>query len=140
MTVLPAGTPQTKDVDQSPTTHRHSQTFTEISKVAWQQDIDLRNVVHIQSPCKSDNSSMKGIQRTIKNLQTDLERIKRFSNVNSAVDALTREDQEPGKSIKKLVNFAATDISGYVKNILGNVRGWVMNKVQDEAKKNFKTN
>ncbi len=135
MTVLPAGTPQTKDVDQSPTTHRHSQTFTEISKVAWQQDIDLRNVVHIQSPCKSDNSSMKGIQRTIKNLQTDLERIKRFSNVNSAVDALTREDQEPGKSIKKLVNFAATDISGYVKNILGNVRGWVMNKVQDEAKK-----
>lgn len=135
MTVLPVGTPQTKDVDQSPTTHRHSQTFSEISKVAWQQDIDLRNVIHIQSPCKSDNSSMKGIQRTIKNLQTDLERIKRFSNVNSAIDALTREDQEPGKSIKKLVNNAADDISGYVKNILGNVRGWVMNKVQDEAKK-----
>jgi hypothetical protein len=134
MTVLPAGTPQTKDIDQSPVTHRHSQSFAEISKLAWQQDIDLRTVVHIQSPCKSDNSSMKGIQRTIKNMQIDLERIKRFSNVNSAVDALTREDQEPGKSIKRIVNFSATDISGYVINILGGARGWVMNTIQDKVK------
>jgi hypothetical protein len=135
MTVLPAGTPQTKDINQASIPLGHGVDFAKITKSAWQQDIDLREVVHIQSPCKSDNSSMKGIQRTIKNLQIDLERIKRFSNVNSAVDALTREDQEPGKSIKRIVNFAATDISGYVTNILGNVRGWVMNTVQDQVKK-----
>jgi hypothetical protein len=135
MAVIPAGTPQTKDINQASIPLAHTVDYAEITKASWQQDIDLRTVVHIQSPCKSDNSSMKGIQRTIKNLQIDLERIKRFSNVNSAIDALTKEDQEPGKSIKKIVNFAATDISGYVTNILGNVRGWVMNTVQDQAKK-----
>lgn len=58
---------------------------------------------------------MKGIQRVIKNLQNDLEGIKRFSNVNSAFDALTNENVEPWKSIKKVINFSATDIAGYVK-------------------------
>jgi hypothetical protein len=77
---------------------------------------------------------MKGIQRIIKNLQNDLERIKRFSNVNSAFDALTNENVEPWKSIKKVINFSASDISGYVKNIMGRVRGWVMNTVQNRAK------
>lgn len=135
MAVLSSGTPQTQDINQASIPLAHSVDFGEITKAAWQQDIDLKTVVDVQSPCRSDNSSMKGIQRTIKNLQNDLERIKRFSNVNSAVDALVREDQEPGKSIKKLVNFSATDISGYVMNILGNVRAWVLNTVQDQAKK-----
>lgn len=135
MSVIAAGSPQTKNIIQSAIDKSRSIDFTEITKTAWQQDLDLKRVLDVQSPCKSDNSDMKGIQRVIKNMQNDLELIKRFSNVNSAFDALTKEDEEPWKSIRKVINFSATDISGYVKNIMGRVRGWTLNTIQNEAKK-----
>ncbi len=135
MTALTAGAPTTENILQSAIDKSRAVDFNEIAKSAWEQKLDLETVLDIQSPCKSDNSDMKGIQRVIKNLQNDLERIKRFSNVNSAFDALTNENVEPWKSIKKVINFASTDISGYVKNIMGRVRGWVMNTIQNQAKK-----
>ena len=134
MTALSAGAPIAEDILQSAIDKARTVDFHEITKAAWEQKLDLETVLDIQSPCKSDNSDMKGIQRVIKNLQNDLERIKRFSNINSAFDALTNEDVEPWKSIKKVINFSATDISGYVKNIMGRVRGWVMNTIQNRAK------
>lgn len=135
MSVSTAGSAQTKSIVQSAIDKSRTVDFDKITKAAWTQDLDLKKVLDIQSPCKSDNSDMKGIQRVIKNLQNDLELIKRFSNVNSAFDALTKEDEEPWKSIKKVINFSATDISGYVKNIMGRVRGWTLNTIQNEAKK-----
>lgn len=135
MTALSAGAPISEDILQSAIDKSRSVDFDKITKAAWEQKLDLETVLDIQSPCKSDNSDMKGIQRVIKNLQNDLERIKRFSNVNSAFDALTNEDVEPWKSIKKVINFSATDISGYVKNIMGRVRGWTMNTIQNQVKK-----
>jgi hypothetical protein len=135
MSVITAGSAPSKAVIQSAIDKARTVDFAEITKAAWQQDLDLKKVLDIQSPCKSDNSDMKGIQRVIKNLQNDLEGIKKFSNINSAFDALTNENVEPWKSIKKVINFSATDIAGYVKNIMGRVRGWVLNKVQNEAKK-----
>lgn len=134
MTALSAGAPIAKDILQSSIDKARTVDFNEISKASWEQKLDLETVLDIQSPCKSDNSDMKGVQRIIKNLQNDLERIKRFSNVNSAFDALTNEDVEPWKSIKKVINFSATDISGYIKNIMGRVRGWVMNTIQNQVK------
>jgi len=135
MTSLVTGSPIAENILQSSIDKSRSVDFNEISKAAWEQKLDLETVLDIQSPCKSDNSDTKGIQRVIKNLQNDLERIKRFSNVNSAFDALTNENVEPWKSIKKVINFASTDISGYVKNIMGRVRGWVMNTIQNRVKK-----
>ena len=135
MTALSAGAPIAEDILQSSIDKSRSVDFHEITKSAWEQKLDLETVLDIQSPCKSDNSDMKGIQRVIKNLQNDLERIKRFSNINSAFDALTNENVEPWKSIKKVINFSASDISGYVKNIMGRVRGWVMNTIQNEVKR-----
>jgi hypothetical protein len=135
MSVIAAGSPQTKDILQSAIDKARTVDFTEIIKSAWEQDLDLKKVLDIQSPCKYDNSDMKGIQRVIKNLQNDLELIKKFSNVNSAFDALTNENVEPWKSIKKVINFSATDIAGYVKNIMGKVRGWTLNTIQNQAKK-----
>lgn len=129
------GAPPSKEVNQSSVPLARAVDYQEITRTAWDQKLDLEKVLHIQSPCKTDNSDMKGIQRTIKNLQSDIERIKRFSNVNSAFDALTNENEEPWKSIKKVINFSATDISGYVKNIMGRVRGWTLNTIQNEAKK-----
>jgi len=135
MTSLAAGSPSTVSINQSSIDKSRSVDFNKITKSAWEQKLDLETVVAVQSPCKSDNSDMRGIQRTIKNLQNDIERIKRFSNVNSAFDALTKEDTEPWKSIKKVINFSAVDISGYVKNIMGRVRGWTLNTIQNQAKK-----
>jgi hypothetical protein len=135
MTVIAAGSAQTIGTDQSAIDKARTLDFPEVTKSARDQDLDLKKVVDIQSPCKSDNSDMKGIQRVIKNLQNDLEGIKRFSDVNSAFDALTNEDVEPWKSIKKVINLSATDIAGYVKNIMGKVRGWVLNTIQNQAKK-----
>lgn len=134
MSVIAAGSPQSKAIIQSAVDKGQTRN-PNITKSDQQQKEDLERVLDIQSPCKSDNSDMKGIQRVIKNMQNDLERIKRFSNVNSAFDALTNENVEPWKSIKKVINFSATDIAGYVKNIMGRVRGWVMNTIQNRVKK-----
>lgn len=132
---MSAGTAPTKGINQSSIDKIRAVDNYKVTKAAGEQKLDLEKVIHIQSPCRTDNSDMKGIQRTIKNLQNDLERIKRFSNVNSAFDALTNENVEPWKSIRKVINFSATDISGYVKNIMGKARGWVMNTIQNQAKK-----
>jgi len=129
------GAPPSIGVNHSSIPVARAVDFQEITRAAWDQKLDLEKVIHIQSPCKTDNSDMKGIQRTIKNLQNDIERIKRFSSVNSAFDALTNENEEPWKSIKKVINFSAIDISGYVKNIMSRVRGWTLNSIQNEAKK-----
>jgi hypothetical protein len=135
MSVITAGSAPTTSIIQSAIDKARTVDFNEITRAAWDQDLDLKKVLDVQSPCKSDNSNMKGIQRVIKNMQNDIERIKKFSNVNSAFDALTNENVEPWVSIKKVINFSATDIAGYVKNIMGGVRGWVLNTIQNEAKK-----
>jgi hypothetical protein len=109
--------------------------FDEITKFAWEYNDDIRKVYAVASPCKSDSTSMKGIQLAIKNLQNAVGTIQKFSDINSAVDALINENVEPGKTIKKVLDIATGDIAGYVKNIMGGVRGWVLNKVQDEVKK-----
>lgn len=127
--------PQGQKVIQSAIDKSRSIDFDEITKFAYQYKDDIRKVYAVASPCKSDNGDTKGIQRTIKNLQNAISTIKRFSNINSAVDALINENVEPGKTIKKLVSIATTDIAGYVKNIIGRVRGWVLNQVQNNVKK-----
>jgi hypothetical protein len=129
ITSPPAITPIQRAIDAS-----HSIGFDKIAKFAWEYQDDIRKVYTVASPCKSDNGNMKGIQRAIKNLQNDIEKIRRFTNINSAVDALINENVEPGKTIKKILNIATGDIAGYVKNIMGGIRGWVLNEVQRRAK------
>ena len=127
--------PEGQAAIQSAIDKSRSVDFDKITKLAYQYKDDISKVYSVASPCKSDNGDMKGIQRVIKNLQNAISSIQRFSNINSAVDALINEDVEPGKTIKKVLNIATLDIAGYVKNIMGRVRGWVLNTVQAEAKK-----
>jgi hypothetical protein len=106
---------------------------------SWMQKDDAYKNIATQSPCKSANSDKKGIQRAIKNLQNEITKVQtysgRLSNLNSAVGVFINEDSGPGKEIKKYLDIATGDIAGYVKNILGGVRGWVLNEVQSQAKK-----
>lgn len=126
--------PEGQKVIQRAVDMSHALDFDEITKFGYQYKDDIRKVYAVASPCKSDNSDTKGIQRVIKNLQNAISTIKRFSNINSAVDALINEDVEPGKTIKKVLSIATTDIAGYAKNIMGRVRGWVMNQIQNNVK------
>jgi hypothetical protein len=109
--------------------------YSDVTYAGYIQHVDMQNVFSVASSCKSDNSDTKGIQRAIKNLQNAISTIKRFSNINSAVDALINENVEPGKTIKKVLNIATGDIAGYVKNIIGRVRGWVLTGIQNGVKK-----
>lgn len=98
-------------------------------------DYDSNRTYSVASSCRQDNTDAKGIQRVIKELQNAISTIKRFSNINSAVSALINEDVEPGKTIKKVLDVATGDIAGYVKNIIGRARGWVLNEIQNRVKK-----
>lgn len=130
MGVAPAGESviQVGDLNQA-------KSYDKIDSAAWQQNYDLKLSYNVASPCKSDNTDVKGIQLIIKNLQNAITTVKRFSNINSAVDALVNENVEPGKTIKKIVGYATSDIGGFIKNIIGRIRGWVLLKVQEGAQK-----
>jgi hypothetical protein len=121
--------------NQSPIDKSHTIGNQKVNFSAALQEADFKLVYGVASSCQQDNSDVKGIQRVIKNLQNAISTIKRFSNINSAVDALINEDVEPGKTIKKVLSIATGDIAGYVKNILGRVRGWVLTEIQNRAKK-----
>lgn len=131
--------PQTQAVANNSVEYFRSIDNVKYNKAAWLYKDDQGKIISIQSSCKSGNSDIKGIQRTIKNLQNEITKIKqfsgRFSNINSAIGVFINEDSGVGKTIKKVLDIATGDIAGYVKNILGGVRGWVLNEVQKQAKK-----
>ena len=100
----------------------------------YKQARDRRIVYPVQSPCKTDNTNVKGVNRVLKNLLNEVEEVKKFSNLVSANASAVGET---AAYIQRLVTNASTEISGYIKNILGGARGWVMNKIQEQAKKVF---
>lgn len=132
-------TPQTTAVDQSSVENFRRTDDKKKNLAQWIQREDGKKIESVQSSCKSANSEIKGIQRSIKNLQNEITKVQqysnRLSNINSAVGVFINEDSGPGKTIKKVLDIATGDIAGYVKNILGGVRGYVLNEVQREAKK-----
>ena len=135
MTVTPATSQLSQQIIQKADVN-HALYNKEITKAAYEKDADFKLSYNVASPCKSDGTDIKGIQRTIKNLQSTLTTIQKFSNLQSTLNELVRDDKrEPGKTIKKVLAVATGDIAGYVKNIIGRVRGWVLNKIQNEAKK-----
>lgn len=120
----------------------------EYTKAAFTQFKDMNFVNPLYSSCKKDNSSIKRIQRTIKNLQNFLEDVKRYSNVNSIIDGLTQNvgigttnlssvitTKEPWKTISKYITNSSADIATDVKNLLGPIRGWVLNQIQKQVSK-----
>jgi hypothetical protein len=131
--------PQTVSVSNNSVEYFRTQDSKLDNYASWLYNDDQSKIISIQSSCKSGNTDIKGIQRTIKNLQNEITKFQqfsgRFSNLNSAVGVFINEESGIGKDIKKVLDIATGDISGYVKNILGSVRGWVLNEVQSQAKK-----
>ena len=81
----------------SPTPENSNHVFYEFanidSKISFAQTlrlVDMNENTFIQSPCKKDNSDIKGIQSAIQYLQNTIEKIKRFNSVNGIIDALMK--------------------------------------------------
>lgn len=119
----------------------------EFTKAAYTQFKDANLVYSLYSSCKKDNSSIKRIQRTIKNLQNFLEDVKRYSNINSITEGLLQNvgigtttlssvlTKEPWQTIQKYINGSTTDIATDIKNLLGPIRGWVLFELQKKVSK-----
>lgn len=103
------------------------------TKADLERNWDFYWTTPLASPCKKDNTDLKGIQRIIKNLTNKIELLKRYTNVRNLIGLL--DNVEVKNETLKIIFEAATDISGFVKNILERVRGWIYNKISDSIKK-----
>jgi hypothetical protein len=99
-----------------------------INTVAWEtQDEDKKRKQALTNPCQKENSQLKGINLTIKNLIQDIEKIKKFTNdISSKIS-----------EVQSLISSASSIITGFLKSIMTKVRAYVMKKVTDAAKKVF---
>lgn len=81
------------------------------------------------SSCKKRNSEVKGIQRVIKNLVNAVEQLKRYAGESTAfADSISSK-------VNKLIDDAASHVSGFMSSILDNVNSYTQNKIADAVKK-----
>lgn len=81
---------------------------------------------------KENNSDMKGIQRTMKNLINGVEELKKKFN---QVSAFATDVSEFTSQIQNEISGAVSEMSAYTKNIMGGVRGYTITKLSDTVKK-----
>lgn len=92
------------------------------------QDDDRKVIRPLMSPCKKKNSELKGIQRVIKNLLNEVEKIKKFAGeVTAFAESIIGE-------INGLINKAVGYITGFVKSIINKIIGYVQQKISDGVK------
>jgi hypothetical protein len=100
---------------------------------AWtDQDKDSKIKVALLDVCKKGNSEMKGIQRTMKNLTNTIEELKKVYNQASALGSQVGEFTS---QIQNAITGAVSELTGYSKNIMQGVRGYVYTKLSDGVKK-----
>jgi hypothetical protein len=92
------------------------------------QDEDKKILRPLISSCKKKNSEMKGIQRVIKNLLNEVEKIKKFAGeVTSFADSIIGQ-------VNNLLNKASDFVSSFMTSIMGNIMSYVQNKIADGVK------
>lgn len=97
---------------------------------SWtEQRLDLYKTTSLASPCKSDNSPIRGIQKTIQNLLNDIR------DYDTITEIFGGKDPNREVFIQKVLNIASGDIAGYVKTIFDDVRAWTFNYFAEETKK-----
>lgn len=89
------------------------------------QDEDKKIVRPLISSCKKKNSELKGIQRIIKNLLNEVEKIKKYAGeVTAFADSIVGQ-------VNGLIDKASSFISAFMSSIMGNVMSYVQNKISD---------
>ena len=92
------------------------------------QDEDKKILRPLISSCKKKNSEMKGIQRVIKNLLNEVEKIKKFAGEETAfADSILGE-------VNNLLNKASDFVSSFMTSIIDNIMSYIQNKIADGVK------
>ena len=77
--------------------------------------------------CKKNNSEMKGIQLTIKNMINDVEEAKKkLTKAQGFIGEINRITSQ----VRNFSSTAAQEVASYMKTIMGGVRGYVLKKVK----------
>ena len=92
-----------------------------------QKDKDRRNPIASTRKCKKNNSEMKGIQLTIKNMINDVEEAKKeLTKAQGFIGEVNRVTSQ----VRNFSSRAAQEIASFMKTIMGSVRGYVLKKIK----------
>ena len=97
-----------------------------------QHDKSSKIKIPLLDVTKKNNSDMKGIQRTMKNLINSVEELKKTYN---QVSAFASDVTEFSSQIQNEISGAVTELSGFTKNIMGGIRAYTLTKLSDATKK-----
>lgn len=106
-----------------------------INTYAWktqQQDKNVIKPLASTRKCKKNNSEMKGIQRTIKNLLGDIERIKKET---TKAQGFIADAQSLANQIQPYISSAASEAASFMKTIIGGVRGYILSTIEKGIRK-----
>ena len=92
-----------------------------------QKDKDRRKPISSTRKCKKNNSEMKGIQLTIKNMINDVEEAKKeLTKAQGFIGEVNRVTSQ----VRNFSSRAAQEIASFMKTIMGGVRGYVLKKIK----------
>lgn len=92
-----------------------------------QEDKDVRTPLASTRKCKKNNSEMKGIQLTIKNMINNVEKVKKkLTKAQGFIGEINRITSQ----VRTFSSRAAQEVASYMKTIMGGVRGYVLKKVK----------
>lgn len=93
------------------------------------QDLDKSLSEPLESPCKKNNSPLKGIRSTLEKL---ILKINQYDTIGKIFGG---GDPQRTQYIDNLLNIASGDIAGYLKTIFQSVRSKIFNFISDQTKK-----
>jgi len=92
-----------------------------------QEDKDVRTPLASTRKCKKNNSEMKGIQLTIKNMINEVEKAKKkLTKAQGFIGEINRITSQ----VRTFSSRAAQEVASYMKTIMGGVRGYVLKKIK----------
>ena len=92
-----------------------------------QEDKNVRTSLASTRKCKKNNSEMKGIQLTIKNMINNVEKAKKkLTKAQGFIGEINRITSQ----VRTFSSRAAQEVASYMKTIMGGVRGYVLKKVK----------
>lgn len=118
--------PGKNKVPLSTTDALHIGTFCSVN-----QKEDSIQEVPLLDASKKNNSPMKGVQKTISNLLTTIQKLKKkFNEVSALLGGFDFQG-----AIQKAIKAACKDLSGYIKTIIQGVKAFSLNKLDESVKK-----
>ena len=92
-----------------------------------QEDKDIKTPLSSTRKCQKNNSEMKGIQLTIKNMLKEVEKAKKkLTKAQGFIGEVRRITSQ----VRGFSSRAAQEVASYMKTIMGGVRGYVLKKVK----------